>query len=217
MTPDAPVLERSLLRDVDAALDPLRRKQRDLQAFMASQLERLELLAAQVETREKELAEQSEALGKERGALDEEWSHLDQLVETAQAHAAEIRQEKQRLEALVRANEESGRQEELRRLQDEAEQARRERTILEEELAAAQRKIGQLADVSVELAEARSELRSLRRMMTPQRAEVPPAHEAAIPAHDGSAAAANDFALDDVLTQFEAVKRGLARHRTPRK
>ena len=41
MSAEAPVLERSTLRDLEAAFDPLRTKHRDLQAFMASQLERL--------------------------------------------------------------------------------------------------------------------------------------------------------------------------------
>jgi chromosome segregation ATPase len=169
MAAEAPVLERTLNRDVAAALEPLRRKQRDLQAFMASQLERLEHQAGEVERRESDLAAQAEHLAtqtedlaKARAALDEEWSHLDALVETAQANAREIIQEKQKLASLLEQQSESGVQSEIRRLEDALEQSNNEREVLEAELASAQRKIGQLADVAVELNEVRDELERLR-------------------------------------------------------
>lgn len=200
MVPDAPVLERSLLRDVDAALDPLRRKQRDLQTFLASQLERLELLAGQIEQREQELDDQAAALAKERAGLDEEWAHFDQLVETAQTHALEVRQERQRIDALLALQTEDGRQAELRRLQDALDQTVREREALEHELVNAKRKLGELADVAVELAEARTELARLRGR--PEEAEPEPPSQPP---------------LNDMLSQFEAVRRDSARHRSPRK
>lgn len=200
MVPDVPVLERSLLRDVDAALDPLRRKQRDLQAFLASQLERLELLAGQVEQRELDLNEQSGALAKERAALDEEWAHFDQLVETARAQALEVRQERQRIDALLALQTDDGRNAEMRRLQDAFDQAVRERDALDHELANAKRKLGELADVSVELAEARAELARLRQSDSPPLETSPP-----------------QPSPDDMLSQLEAVRRDSARHRSPRK
>jgi chromosome segregation ATPase len=169
MAAEAPVLERTLNRDVAAALEPLRRKQRDLQAFMASQLERLEHQAGEVERRESDLAAQAdhlatqaEELAKARAALDEEWSHLDALVETAQTNAREIIQEKQKLASLLEQQSESGVQSEIRRLEDALEQSNNEREVLEAELASAQRKIGQLADVAVELNEVRDELERIR-------------------------------------------------------
>ena len=169
MAAEAPVLERTLNRDVAAALEPLRRKQRDLQAFMASQLERLEHQAGEVERRESDLAAQAEhlatqaeELAKARAALDEEWSHLDALVETAQTNAREIIQEKQKVASLLEQQSESGVQSEIRRLEDALEQSNNEREVLEAELASAQRKIGQLADVAVELNEVRDELERLR-------------------------------------------------------
>lgn len=149
MVPESPVLERTLLRDVEAALDPFRRKQRDLQA-------------GQMERREQELSEQAETLAKERHALDEEWAHFDTLVETARAHAVEVRQEKLRLESLMEQQSDEGRQAEILRLHEALEQAAGEREAVEEELVTAQRKLGQLADVSIELSEARSELERLR-------------------------------------------------------
>jgi len=162
MVPDTPVLERSTLRDVEAALDPLRRKQRDLQTFLASQLERLEMQAGEVERREQAVAEKAAALAKERVTLDEEWAHFDELVETARAHALEIHEEKQRLDAIASQHTDSGRRNEVRRLSEALENAEREREALEAELATAQRKVGQLTDVSLELAEARTELDRLR-------------------------------------------------------
>jgi chromosome segregation ATPase len=204
MVPDVPVLERSLLRDVDAALEPLRRKQRDLQAFVASQLERLELLAGQVEQRELELGEQGAALARERVALDEEWAHFDQLVETARSQALEVRQERQRIDALLALQTDDGRQAELRRLHDALDQAVRERDALDNELTNAKRKLGELADVSVELAEARAELARLRDKL-PEPSKQPPAQPPPQPP------------LDDMLSQLEAVRRDSARHRSPRK
>lgn len=162
MVPETPVLERTLLRDVETALDPFRRKQRDLQAFMASQLERLELQAGQIERREQELNELSETLTKERHALDEEWAHFDALVEAARVHALEVRQEKQRLDLLLEQQSDDGRGAEILRLHEALEQAAGERNALEEEMSTAQRKLGQLADVSIELSEARAELERLR-------------------------------------------------------
>jgi predicted nucleic acid-binding Zn-ribbon protein len=162
MTAVASELEASVLRDVHDALEPLRRKQRNLQAFMASQLERLEMLAGRLDDREHEIDERTGEIAKQRAALDEEWSHLDALVETAQAGALEIRQEKQRLESLSRDHHDGPQQREFRRLQDELEQLTQERNVLEGELAAAQRRIGQLADVAVELAETRAELDRVR-------------------------------------------------------
>ncbi|MGC3969820.1 MAG: hypothetical protein QM775_21565 [Pirellulales bacterium] len=158
MTADAQTESRSVLREIDSALEPMRRKQRDLQTFMASQLERLELLAGRLDERERELLERTEALAKERAALEEEWGHLDSLVETAQANALEIRQEKQRLEHAARDHHDGPQARELRRLRDEVDQLSQERRILECELEAAQRKVGQLADVAVELSETRAEL-----------------------------------------------------------
>jgi chromosome segregation ATPase len=293
MPPEAPVLERSTLRDVEAAFDPLREKHRDLQTFMASQLERLELQAGQVEQRERDLGEQAEALTRERRALDEEWAHFDQLVETARAHALEVRQEKQRLDSLLAQQSDDGSRAEITRLHDVLDQTADERNALEEELAASQRKLGQLADVSIELAEARtelerlrsettradaavavewqrklanvelerdrlaaelqklrqneadllrqrdeerrryrdertewlSELRSMRRSLSSPhvepleshvspRTERPPASKSS---HDVPAAAkSHDLPLDDMLDQFEAVKRDSARHRAPK-
>jgi predicted nucleic acid-binding Zn-ribbon protein len=162
MTAEASALEASVLRDVHDALEPLRKKQRNLQAFMASQLERLEMLAGQLDDREHEIEDRVGEIAKQRAALDEEWTHLDALVETAQAGALEIRQEKQRLESLSRDHHDGPQQRELRRLQDELEQLTQERNVLEGELAAAQRRIGQLADVAVELAETRAELDRVR-------------------------------------------------------
>jgi chromosome segregation ATPase len=162
MLPEAPVLERTLLRDIETALDPFRRKHRDLQAFLASQLERLELQAGQVQQREEELSELTETLTRERRSLDEEWAHFDSLVETARVHALEVRQEKQRLDSLLEQQSDDVRQSELLRLHDAVEQAAQERDALEEELNTAQRKLGQLADVSIELSEARAELERLR-------------------------------------------------------
>ena len=57
MTVDAQTEGRSVLREIDSAMEPMRRKQRDLQAFMASQLERLELLAGRLDERERELSQ----------------------------------------------------------------------------------------------------------------------------------------------------------------
>ena len=162
MTAEASEMEASVLRDVHAALEPLRRKQRNLQAFMASQLERLEMLAGQLDEREHDIDGKNGEIAKQRASLDEEWSHLDALVETAQAGALEIRQEKQRLESISRDHLDGPQQRELRRLQDEMEQLTQERNVLEGELAAAQRRIGQLADVAVELAETRAELDRVR-------------------------------------------------------
>jgi len=162
MTAAASELEASVLRDVHAALEPLRKKQRNLQAFMASQLERLEMLAGQLDDREHEITDRTGEIAKQRAALDEEWSHLDALVETAQAGALEIRQEKQRLGSINRDHHDGPQQRELRRLNDELEQLTQERNVLEGELAAAQRRIGQLADVAVELAETRAELDRVR-------------------------------------------------------
>src|SRR5436190_6300404 len=102
MTADLQADNKSVLRDIDTALEPMRRKQRDLQTFMASQLERLEMLAGQLDEREREQGELSEQLSQERNALDVEWNRLDSLIETAQANALEIRQEKQRLDSLSR-------------------------------------------------------------------------------------------------------------------
>ncbi|MBN8628900.1 MAG: hypothetical protein J0M17_25795 [Planctomycetes bacterium] len=158
MTADAQTESRSVLREIDSALEPMRRKQRDLQTFMASQLERLELLAGRLDERERELLERTEALTKERAALEEEWGHLDSLVEAAQANALEIRQEKQRLEHAVREQHDGPQAREVRRLRDEVDQLVQERRILECELESAQRKVGQLADVAVELSETRAEL-----------------------------------------------------------
>jgi predicted nucleic acid-binding Zn-ribbon protein len=166
MTAEASEMEASVLRDVHAALEPLRRKQRNLQAFMASQLERLEMLAGQLDDREHAIDDRTGEIAKQRAALDEEWSHLDALVETAQAGALEIRQEKQRLESRSRDHHDGPQQRELRRLQDELEQLTQERNVLEGELAAAQRRIGQLADVAVELAETRAELDRVRQETT---------------------------------------------------
>ena len=55
MTVDAQTENRSVLREIDTALEPMRRKQRDLQTFLASQLERLELLAGRLDEREREI------------------------------------------------------------------------------------------------------------------------------------------------------------------
>jgi predicted nucleic acid-binding Zn-ribbon protein len=162
MTAEASDMEASVLRDVHAALEPLRRKQRNLQAFMASQLERLEMLAGQLDEREHTIDDQTGEIAKQRAALDEEWSHLDALVETAQAGALEIKQEKQRLETISRDRHDGPQQREVRRLQEELDQLTQERNVLEGELAAAQRRIGQLADVAVELAETRAELDRVR-------------------------------------------------------
>jgi DNA repair exonuclease SbcCD ATPase subunit len=200
MVPDVPVLERSLLRDVAEALDPLRHKQRDLQTFLASQLERLELLAGQIEQRELQLTEQADALTKERTGLDEEWAHFDQLVETARVHALEVRQERQRVDALLALQTDDGRQAELRRLHESLDQAVRERDALDHELANAKRKLGELADVAVELAEARAELARLRGKPEESKKEEPASPQ-----------------LDDMLSQLEAVRRDSARHRSPRK
>jgi len=158
MTVDAQTENRSVLREIDTALEPMRRKQRDLQTFLASQLERLELLAGRLDERERELVQQTESLAKERTALEEEWGHLDTLVESAQAHAIEIREEKQRLDTMARNPVESRQAHELRRLRDEVDNLLQERRVMECELESAQRKIGQLADVAVELSETRSEL-----------------------------------------------------------
>jgi chromosome segregation ATPase len=280
MVPELPVLERTLMRDVDAALEPLRRKQRDLQTFMASQLERLELQAAEIERRELELAETRELLAKERAALDEEWAHFDQLVETARAHALEVRQEKQRVESLLRQRGETEHQAELLRLQDSLDQAEREKAVLEEELASLQGRIGQAADLALELNDARSELERLRReaasaaansdaawqaklaaceterdraaadlqeirrqlteaarereserrrfaeergewlaeIRSLRRSWSPPPPESFAdppksPDDSGGSPSTEAHALDDVLSQFEAVKRGVHRHR----
>ena len=158
MTVDAQTEGRSVLREIDSAMEPMRRKQRDLQAFMASQLERLELLAGRLDERERELLERTETLTKERTALEEEWGHLDSLVEAAQSNAMEIRQEKQRLEQMTREQHDGPQSRELRRLRDDVEQLSQERRILECELEASQRKVGQFADVAVELSETRAEL-----------------------------------------------------------
>jgi chromosome segregation ATPase len=297
MTADAQAENRSVLREIDSALEPMRRKQRDLQTFMASQLERLELLAGRLDERERELLERTEALTKERAALEEEWGHLDSLVETAQSNALEIRQEKQRLEQAVREHHDGPQAREIRRLRDEVEQLSQERRIVECELETAQRKIGQLADVAVELSETRAELaaahaeiermrrepsridaaglaelqhrvtatqeerdrlaaevrrlkqkeaefaklrdednrrytderlewlnelRSLRKSFQHKpgaeqhEAQSPAAAHVSGPTPPPQQAPSDDRQLDDVLTQFEAVKRDLARHR-PRK
>ena len=288
MLPEAPVLERSTLRDLEAAFDPLRAKHRDLQTFMASQLERLELQAGQVEQRERDLAELVENLTKERGALDEEWAHFDQLVETARAHALEVRQEKQRLDSLFAQQSDDGSRAEIVRLHDALDQAANERNALEEELSASQRKLGQLADVSIELAEARtelerlrnetsradaalvaewqrklaiveqerdrlaaelqklrqneadllhqrdeerrryrderaewlSELRSMRRSLSTPHVEAveaaPPRPERIERPERPPAVKMHELPLDDMLNQFEAVKRDSARHRAPK-
>lgn len=297
MTADAQTESRSVLREIDSALEPMRRKQRDLQTFMASQLERLELLAGRLDERERELLERTEALAKERAALEEEWGHLDSLVEAAQANALEIRQEKQRLDQQTRDSHDGPQARELRRLRDEVEQLTQERRIVECELEAAQRKVGQLADVAVELSETRAELasahaeiermrrepsridaaglaelqhriattqedrerlaaevrrlkqreaelvkqrdednrrytderlewlnelRSLRKsfQVKPgtemQEAHSPAAAHVSAPTPPPPAPPADDRQLDEVLNQFEAVKRDLARHR-PRK
>ena len=158
MTVDAQTEGRSVLREIDSAMEPMRRKQRDLQAFMASQLERLELLAGRLDERERELLERTETITKERTALEEEWGHLDSLVEAAQANAMEIRLEKQRLEQQAREQHDGPQGRELRRLRDDVEQLSQERRILECELEASQRKVGQFADVAVELSETRAEL-----------------------------------------------------------
>lgn len=162
MLAELSALETTVLRDVDAALDPLRRKQRDLQAFMASQLERLEMQAVHLNERELEVDRKAAELTKQRASLDEEWTHLDELVETAQANALEMRQERQRLEAQAREQHEAGGNREVRRLRDQIDQLTQERNVLEGELSSAHRKIGQLADVAVELAEARAELERIR-------------------------------------------------------
>lgn len=160
MTADVLTENRSVLRDIDTALEPMRRKHRDLQTFMASQLERLEMLAGRLDEREKEQAELSETLAQERNALDVEWNRLDSLIESAQANALEIRQEKQRLEALSREHLDSQQMRELKNLREEVEQLSHERRVVENELEAAQRKVGQLADTAVELSETRAELAS---------------------------------------------------------
>lgn len=162
MVAELTALETTVLRDVELALDPLRRKQRDLQAFMASQLERLEMLAGRMDERESEIDRKAEELAKQRTALDEEWTHLDALVETAQANALEMRQERQRLEAQARELPDAGQARELRRLREQLAEQNQERTALENELSAAQRKVGQLADVAVELAAARAEIERLQ-------------------------------------------------------
>jgi hypothetical protein len=162
MVPDLPVLERSFLRDVGAALEPVRRKQRDLHAFLASQLERLELQAAEIERREQQTAEDRAAIAKDRAALDEKWAHFDELVETARAHAVEVQQEKQRLTALLQEQGPTEHQAELLRLHETIDQAHRQRSALEDELAAARRKLAELADAAIELNEARAEVEHLR-------------------------------------------------------
>lgn len=239
MTVETPVLQRSLQRDVAAALDPLRRKQRDLQAFMASQLERLELQAGEVERREAELAALAEELSKQRTALDEEWTHLDALVETAQLHAKEIVGEKARLSLLVEQQSVSGVQDEIRRLRESLEQSQHEREALEEELAAAQRKLGELADTAVELNEVRKELDQERRRYAEERnawlgelrtlsrnlgtarqlEQTEPLRREPTPSHAETdrAAESGDAPSDGVLNRFEAMKRDLAKHRPPRK
>jgi chromosome segregation ATPase len=158
MTADVLTENRSVLRDIDTALEPMRRKQRDLQTFMASQLERLEMLAGQLDEREREQGELSEQLAQERNALDVEWNRLDSLIETAQANALEIRQEKQRLDSLSRDHLDGPQLRELKHLREEVEQLAHERRVVENELEAAQRKVGQLADTAVELSETRAEL-----------------------------------------------------------
>lgn len=158
MTADVLTDNRSVLRDIDTALEPMRRKQRDLQTFMASQLERLEMLAGQLDEREREQGELSEQLAQERNALDVEWNRLDSLIETAQANALEIRQEKQRLDSLSRDHLDGPQLRELKHLREEVEQLSHERRVVENELEAAQRKVGQLADTAVELSETRAEL-----------------------------------------------------------
>lgn len=239
MTVETPVLQRSLQRDVAAALDPLRRKQRDLQAFMASQLERLEFQAGEVERREVELTEQTAELAKQRAALDEEWSHLDALVETAQANAREMVAEKARLSLFIEQQSVSGVQEEIRRLREALEQAQHERDALDTELTAAQRKVGQLADTAIELNEVRNELEMERRRYAEERTgwltelrtlsrslggtrhvelPEPPRHEP-IASHVelDRAASPGDGSSDGMLNRFEAMKRDLAKHRPPKK
>jgi len=158
MTADILTDNRSVLRDIDTALEPMRRKHRDLQTFMASQLERLEMLAGRLDEREKEQGELAEQLSQERNALDVEWNRLDSLIESAQANALEIRQEKQRLESLAREPLDNQQLRELKHLREEVEQLSHERRVVENELEAAQRKVGQLADTAVELSETRAEL-----------------------------------------------------------
>lgn len=239
MTVETPVLQRSFERDVAAALDPLRRKQRDLQAFMASQLERLEHQAGEVERREAELIDQADELAKRRAALDEEWSHLDALVETAQANAREIVEEKARLSLLIEQQCVSGVQAEIRRLREALEQGQHEREALEEELSTAQRKLGELADTAVELNEVRSELDQERRRYAEERAswltelrtlsrnlggvrqadagEPPPREPPNTHADSDRPARPADAPSDGVLNRFEAMKRDLAKHRPPKK
>ena len=175
MVAELSALESTVLRDVDAALDPLRRKQRDLQAFMASQLERLEMLAGRMDDREADLDRKADELVRQRAALDEEWTHLDALVETAQANALEMRQERQRLEAQARDQQDAVQGREVRRLREQLTAQSQERSVLETELAAAQRKVGQLADVAVELAEARAEVERLKH--EPARVDTAAVHE----------------------------------------
>ncbi|MCE9605465.1 MAG: hypothetical protein K8U03_11255 [Planctomycetia bacterium] len=158
MTADVLTENRSVLRDIDTALEPMRRKHRDLQTFMASQLERLEMLAGRLDEREREQRDQTELLAQERNALDVEWARLDSLIESAQANALEIRQEKQRLDTLSRDHFDGPQLRELKHLREEIEQLSHERRVVENELEAAQRKVGQLADTAVELSETRAEL-----------------------------------------------------------
>jgi hypothetical protein len=173
MPSEPPVLDRSFLREVTAALEPLRAKQRELRAVWAAQLERLEWQAAELDRRQKEAAELRAALGQERSALDQEWAHFDELVETARGHAVEVQQEKQRLELLLRQQGESEHQAELKKLFEAVDQATREKEVVEAELAALKQKLGESADLSIELAEAQSELLRLRSNPAVQDSNIP--------------------------------------------
>lgn len=163
MAPDIPVLERSFLRDVEAAMEPVRRKQRDLHALIASQFERLEFQAVELQRRERELADDRTALAKERASLDEEWAHFDELVETARVHALEVRQERQRVETLLRQSNHVEQQAELLRLRDALDLVEHEKRVLLEELSVVQAKLVQAADSTSELSRAAAEIERLRR------------------------------------------------------
>lgn len=213
MTQEAAVLERTLLRDVAAALEPFRRKQRDLQAFLASQLERLELRAEQFDRREQELEIRAAELAKSRAALDEEWAHVDRLVETAETHAAELLREKQRLELLARDAPHDEIVAELEQLRERLETVEHERSVLEEELSAAKLKIGQMADAVVESAEARSEIVALRRMLAELRGDRSPEETTVETPPSTVADAPAVQKIDDVLARFEAAKREMTKRR----